>query len=127
SIRVEPLVHPADLYRSMKIRIVVGPVRIECVAITGPIRPDQRRDRKSAQESHDAVQLPAANQLVCDAVQAVAKELTLPKEQLITEAAASLMPKVQRGSAVVDQGVAWIQHRLVEVLRLAACRSGAVV
>src|SRR5437867_9024020 len=126
-IRVEPLVHPADFDRSLKVWTIVGPVRIECVAIPRPVRPHQRSHRESAQERYDAIQLPAANQLVCDAVQPVAKGLTFPKGQLVTEAAASLVPKVQSGSAVVDQGMARIQHRLVVVLRLAACSSSAVV
>src|SRR5262245_41396751 len=111
----------------MKVRIVVWAVRVECVAISRPIGPDQRSDRKAAQERHDAIHLPTANQLVCDAVQPVAKGLTFSKRQLIAEAATSLMPKVQSGSAIVDQGMARIQHRLVVVLRLAACRSGTVV
>src|SRR5262249_49483580 len=126
-IRVEPLVHSADLHRSMKVWIVVWTVRIERVAVSGPVRPDQRSHRKAAQERHDAIQLPTANQLVCDAVQPVAKGLTFSKRQLVTEAAASLMPKIQSGSAIVNQGMARIQHRLVVVLRLAACSSGAVV
>src|SRR5215470_17953856 len=111
----------------MKVWIVVWTVRIERVAVSGPVRPDQRSHRKAAQERHDAIHLPAANQLVCDAGQPIAKGLTLSKRQLVTEAAASLMPKVQSGAAIVDHGMARIQHRLVVILRLAACSGGAVI
>src|SRR5215831_2330272 len=111
----------------MKVRIVVGTIWIKCVAIPGPIGSDQRSYREPAQERHDAIHLPPANQLVCDAGQPVAKELTLSKRQLVTEAAASLMPKVQSGAAIVDHGMARIQHRLVVILRLAACSGGAVI
>src|SRR5262245_6548945 len=98
-----------------------------CVAVPGPVRPDQGRDRESAEERYDAIQLPAADQLGCYAVQPAAKGLTCSKRQLVAEAAASLMPKVQSGAAIVDHGMARIQHRLVVVLRLAACGSSAVV
>src|SRR5215471_2905035 len=111
----------------MKVRIVVGTIWIECVAIPGPIGSDQRSYREPAQERHDAIHLPPANELVCDAGQPIAKGLTLSKRQLVTEATASLMPKVQSGAAIVDHGMARIQHRLVVILRLTACRSGAVV
>src|SRR5579875_2336847 len=62
--RIEPLPWIALNHRTGERCVERRPVRVASVAIAGPVRPNLRRERKSAQGREDAVQFPAAGDVV---------------------------------------------------------------
>src|SRR5437867_594030 len=107
---IEPVVHSAQNYLPLKVRIQVGYVDGSSVAATRIIEADQRREGKTALSADDAIPLPAPNQTVHPAGGVTAKALPVSERQLITEVGIELVFDAIGGHAFVPVTIVGTQQ-----------------